>query len=342
MPPGCFGFSKRESKNSNVNKFFSTLVDQELCRRFSLAEIQKATNNFDWALVGHDAFGEIYRGYIQLDTNTNSATGTKIRVTIKRSSMTSSQGLHEFNNEVQWSCQLCHPNLVSLLGFCYEENKNEKILVYEHMSNGSLHEQLIRTRNLEPLSWKKRLQICIGAARGLHYLHSGAKYAIIHGDFSRKSILLDETWTPKLTNFSLSTRGPRSTSKKLIEKVSSRIASTCESIAPEYLFEGILTDKSDVYSFGLVLMYVITLKLNYYDKDEDSWRYTGNDDEVIDPYIRGKIAPECWKTFLGIMIRCLLFERSERPAMGEVEVELEQALELQESADAMMQFRFWF
>ncbi|CAI9275457.1 unnamed protein product [Lactuca saligna] len=59
-----------------------------------------------------------------------------------------------------------HKNLVSLLGFCDEGD--EKILVYEYEFNGSLEKYL----SSNSLTWGQRLKICIGAARGLEYLHN--------------------------------------------------------------------------------------------------------------------------------------------------------------------------
>ncbi|RHN44477.1 putative protein kinase RLK-Pelle-CrRLK1L-1 family [Medicago truncatula] len=134
---------------------------------------------------------------------------------------------------------------------------------------------------------KKRLEICIGAAKGLHYLHTGAKRPIFHRDVKPYSILLDNNMAPKLSQFGLSLQGKLSKSESKPIEVNA-ICGTYGFMAPEYAFHGILTDKSDVYSF----------------------------------------------VFMNIMKRCLNSgEPNERPTMGEVEVELEHALALQEEAD---------
>uniref|UniRef100_A0A2N9J8V5 non-specific serine/threonine protein kinase n=1 Tax=Fagus sylvatica TaxID=28930 RepID=A0A2N9J8V5_FAGSY len=105
-----------------------------------------------------------------------------------------------FRNELQLLCQLSHPNLVPLIGYCIDEP--EMILV-----NGSLSDRLFVTdSDSDPLPWKQRLKICIGVARGLHYLHTGVKHCIIHRDLKTRSILSDEKWEAKLSDFRLQTR----------------------------------------------------------------------------------------------------------------------------------------
>ena len=98
-------------------------------------------------------------------------------VAVKRLCRNSGQGLEEFKNEVILIAKLQHRNLVRLLGCCIQ--REEKILVYEYMEKGTLKSHLYGS-DMPPLSWKKRLEICIGAARGLHYLHTGFAKSIIH------------------------------------------------------------------------------------------------------------------------------------------------------------------
>ncbi|XP_028083095.1 probable receptor-like protein kinase At5g38990 [Camellia sinensis] len=139
------------------------------CRCFSLAEIQSMTNNFNEELViGIGGFGKVYKGFID-----NGATA----VAIKRLKAESNQGAEEFWNEVKMLSKLRHTHLVSLIGQC--SDCKEMILVYEYMARGTLADHLYKTsRNQTEIStfhltWERRLNVCIGAARGLDYLHSG-------------------------------------------------------------------------------------------------------------------------------------------------------------------------
>ncbi|ESW11439.1 hypothetical protein PHAVU_008G030100 [Phaseolus vulgaris] len=295
---------------------------EELCHHFSLADIRKSTNNFDRKrFIDLDGFGtNVYKGCLQHDDS-------DYTVIIKRCNK-DAIGRRErewdlLKNEIELLCQLRHPNIISLIGFC--NHKKEKIVVYEYTSNGSLCSHLQRGE----LSWKKRLEICIGVARGLHYLHAGAKRTIVHRNIHPRNILLDANMEPKLSEFNLSLQGQRFMSKPKPIIVDT-VPGVLGYMAPEYIINGIVTDKTDVFSFGTVLLEVVCGR-TYSDMIEEFLEKPV--EENIDLEIKGKIVPECWKVFIDIMQRCVDYEAEERPTMGEVEVQLEYALSLQEQAD---------
>ncbi|XP_024977853.1 receptor-like protein kinase FERONIA [Cynara cardunculus var. scolymus] len=304
-------------------------LPSDRCRRFSLTEVKAATGDFYHdRVIGKGGFGQVYKGYIDNGTTT---------VAIKRLNSSSKQGFHEFQTEIRMLSKTRHGHLVSLIGYCDEDG--EMILMYDYMTHGTLREHLYNTNNPH-LSWKKRLHICLGAAKGLHYLHTGANRAIIHRDIKSTNILLDENWVAKVSDFGLSKLGPRDQAQNYVPTM---VKGTIGYLDPEYYRTEQLTDKSDVYSFGVVLLEVLCARpvisrklpdeqVNLAEWGKSSYR-TGTLHKIIDPKVSGEIAPKCLRKFGGVAHSCLQDKGSERPVMEDVVGGLEFALQLQEAAE---------
>ncbi|XP_028799409.1 probable receptor-like protein kinase At5g38990 [Neltuma alba] len=196
----CFG----GCGSTSMQQPSTSATIEDLCHRFSLAQLRKSTNHFDSRLITHtDDFYRAYKGCISINGELKDVVVERLKGDFVDSD------LQLVKNNIIYRCQLHHPNVVSLVGFCDDEN--EMIVVYDYPPNGSLRDQL----NSKPptISWKKRLEISIGVARGLHYLHSGTKRTLIHRDIKPTAILLDENWVPKITFCSFSLKGPKFSEK---------------------------------------------------------------------------------------------------------------------------------
>ncbi|XP_057416629.1 receptor-like protein kinase THESEUS 1 [Lotus japonicus] len=308
----------------------SPILDLNLGLKFSLLEIQWATENFDAKhIIGKGGFGDVYKGVLK----------NGLRVAVKRSKPGSGQGLLEFRTEIMVLSKIHHRHLVSLIGYCDE--KYEMILVYEYMEKGTLRDHLYNT-NFPSLFWKQRLEICIGAARGLHYLHKGVYGGIIHRDVKSTNILLDENLVAKVADFGLSRTGPLDDHQSY---VITDVKGTFGYLDPEYFRSQQLTEKSDVYSFGVVLLEVLCARPaieSSFPREQVNlaeWgmlcKNKGMLGEIVDPAIKGQIDQNSLKKLSDTVEKCLQENGCDRPTMRDVLWDLEYALQLYNTMRAL-------
>ncbi|XP_010526844.1 PREDICTED: probable serine/threonine-protein kinase Cx32, chloroplastic [Tarenaya hassleriana] len=248
------GRSQQISEAETENSFTDgQILETPNLKIYTFSELKTATMNFKPnTVLGQGGFGKVYKGWVDEITLSPSKVGSGMIVAVKRLNSESVQGFAEWRSEINFLGKLSHPNLVKLLGYCWEDK--ELLLVYEFMPKGSLENHLFR-RNpaVEPLSWDLRLKIAIGAARGLTFLHSSNR-EVIYRDFKASNILLDSDYNAKISDFGLAKLGPSNEKSH----VTTRIMGTYGYAAPEYMATGHLYVKSDVYTFGVVLLEMMT------------------------------------------------------------------------------------
>ncbi|KAL2247345.1 probable serine/threonine-protein kinase PIX13 [Sesamum indicum] len=328
------------SSSAGLSRFSAALSDDACLageilpipnlKTYSFADLRNATRNFKSDMVlGVGGFGTVYKGWVDEKTLMPSKIGTGMMVAIKKLNPESMQGFEEWQSEVNFLGRLCHPNLVKLLGYCWEDK--ELLLVYEFMQKGSLENHLFR-RNaaIEPLSWDLRLKIAIGAARGLAFLHTSDKQ-VIYRDFKASNILLDGSYNAKISDFGLAKLGPSGGDSH----VTTRVMGTYGYAAPEYVATGHLYVKSDVYGFGVVLLEMLT-GLRALDTRRPSGQHNLVDwlkpllpqrrklKSYMDARIEGQYSSKAALQASQLTLRCLEGEPRKRPSMKEVVDVLEQ------------------
>lgn len=318
-------FRKSRRQNKQV---VPTRISAE--KNFTLSELQKATQNFSGQnLLGSGGFGKVYRGILPDGTF----------VAIKRHVAGSGQGFKQFYMELETLSKVRHRHLVSLIGFCQEAK--EMILVYEYMPRGTLRDHLPPLERYSvQLSWEKRLEIAIGAGKGLDYLHSGLNPPLIHRDVKSTNILIDADLSAKVGDFGLTRIGPTEGETH----VSTAVRGSFGYLDPEYYKWLQLTKKSDVYSFGVVLLELMAGRkvIDLSRAVENSqitevnlveWSRPFLQAETLNPIVdkslNGNFQTESMELVGKLVLRCLQEQAISRPGMDEVLRELETALRIE-------------
>ncbi|MBA0595995.1 hypothetical protein Gorai_012843, partial [Gossypium raimondii] len=233
----------------------------------------------------------------------------------------------EFKVEVEAIGRVRHKNLVRLLGYCAEGA--HRMLVYEYVDNGNLEQWLHGDVGpCSPLTWEIRMNIVLGTAKGLAYLHEGLEPKVVHRDIKSSNILLDKQWNPKVSDFGLA---------KLLGSgrsyVTTRVMGTFGLVellyvAPEYASTGMLNERSDVYSFGILLMEIISGRTPVdYSRPQGevnlvewikSMVSNRNAEGVLDPRLPEKPSSRALKRALLVALRCVDPNAQKRPKMGHV------------------------
>ncbi|XP_057772826.1 PTI1-like tyrosine-protein kinase At3g15890 [Salvia miltiorrhiza] len=282
-------------------------------RIFSLKELQLATNNFNYDnKLGEGGFGSVYWGQLW--------DGSQIAV--KRLKSWSNKAEVEFSVEVEILARVRHKNLLTLRGYCAEGQ--ERLIVYDYMTNLSLLSHLHGQHSAEcHLDWTRRMNIALGAAEGIVYLHHYATPHIIHRDIKASNVLLDSDFKAQVADFGFAKFIPDGATH-----VTTRVKGTLGYLAPEYAMLGKASESCDVYSFGILLLELASGKKPL-EKLSSTMKRPITDwalplacerkfSELADVRLDGKYNEEELKRVVFVGLICAHNQPEKRPTMLEV------------------------
>ncbi|KAF5186128.1 Pr5-like receptor kinase [Thalictrum thalictroides] len=250
-----------ENSSLEVEKVLSELGPKP----YSHGDLKKFTSNFS-ECIGFGGYGEVYKGRL------SSGVHIAVKILAKKDVVEET-----FMAEVMTMGKAYHRNLVKLYGYCYEHNI--KALVYEYMENGSL-DKILYEDHLANIEWERLYSIVIETAKGLVYLHDGWDDQIIHHDIKASNVLLDNNFSPKITDFGLAKLMKRDVSRVPLTRIRGSIGYN----APETWMPGShVTHKCDVYSFGMMLFEVLGKRRN---GEGENWF----PQQVWDKFINGQLS----------------------------------------------------
>lgn len=310
-------FKKKGDDQVRLEKFLKDYAALKPTR-FTYADIERITDRFKHKL-GEGAHGTVYKGKLS----------TEIEVAVKLLNNLDVDG-KDFINEMGTMGKIHHINVVRLLGFCADGC--HRALVYDFFPNGSLIKYISSPDNKETfLGWSKLQQISLSIAKGIEYLHQGCDYRILHFDINPNNVLLDQNFTPKISDFGLA---------KLCSKNQSMVSMTAARgtlgyIAPEVLSRnfGNVSYKSDVYSYGMLILEMVGGKKNV-DANQETlqvlypeWIHNMIEGTNIVSYIEDEADIRIAKKLAIVGLWCIQWHSVNRPSMKMVIQMLEGEIE---------------
>nr|KAJ0227870.1 hypothetical protein LSAT_V11C100018240 [Lactuca sativa] len=316
--PLLFQFDKKKIMSYALNKISHLRIPYE-------DHIESATDDMDDEnIISENDECVSYRGQLLWS-------GELIDIVAQEYDRHLSEGISKFEANALILSGLKHKNIVSFVGFC--EDPYWVIIVTKYEVNKSLDMYLSDSRSL---SWMKRLQICVGVAHGLSYLHyeEGRDYSVIHCNIKSSSILLDENWEPKITYFGNSIRTPVAQRHRLLHAKHSGTVGYMDAIYEKT--KGV-THKVDVFSFGVVLFEVLFgWEASSPNEENESLVQSaklhyekGTLEDMISSDLREEMDDQSFNIFSETAYCCLKAQRAQRPNMDQIVKRLEKAVELQ-------------
>ncbi|XP_019701269.3 LOW QUALITY PROTEIN: probable receptor-like protein kinase At1g80640 [Elaeis guineensis] len=274
--------------------------------------LEAASNSFsEFNVLAKGISGDLYKAHFN----------EGITALVKKLNGGKQEYEREFENEIDLLSIICHPNIISLVGYCF--HAETRFLVYEMMENGTLEAQLHGPTRGSALSWHIRMKIAVDIAKGLGFLHEHCNPPIIHGDIKSSSVLLDSEFHAKISDFGLAV-AVGSQNKANLQR-----SAALGYVAPEYVLNGEFTEKSDVYAFGVILLELL-MGRKPVEKTAPSqcqsivtWAVPQLTDRlqlpnIVDPVIRNTMELKHLCQVAAIAVLCIQPEPGYRPLIADV------------------------
>ncbi|CAJ1977481.1 unnamed protein product [Sphenostylis stenocarpa] len=330
----CLCFRKDESEalsDNNVEQYDLVPLDSHVT--FDLDELLKASA----FVLGKSGIGIMYKVVLE----------DGVALAVRRLGEGGSQRFKEFQTEVEAIGKLRHPNIATLRAYYW--SVDEKLLIYDYISNGSLDTAIHGKPGLvtfTPLSWSYRLKIMKGTAKGLVYLHEFSPKKYVHGDLKPSNILLGHNMEPHISDFgvgrlaNIAGGSPTLQSSRVAaEKQHGRQKSISTEVTTNVLGNGYMapealkvvkpSQKWDVYSYGVILLEMITgkssiVQVGNSEMDLVQWIQFCIEEkkpllEVLDPYLAEDADKE--EEIIGVLkiaMACVQSSPEKRPTMRHV------------------------
>ncbi|GJZ09456.1 leucine-rich repeat protein [Tanacetum coccineum] len=269
----------------------------------SYNELLKATDGFSTAnLIGEGGFSSVYKGIFDSDDDKF--------VAVKVLHLQNREAHRCFVAECEAWRNIRHRNLLKIITSCSStdfQGNDFKALVYEFMSNGSVHDWLHSSANTSKLNLLQRINILRDVATALDYFHNHCQTTIVHGDLKPSNILLDANMVAHVGDFGLA----RLLRTDLNQNSSTGVKGTIGYAPPEYGIGSEMTSSGDVYSYGILLLKVMTGK-----KPTDGITEAN-----------AKKVEECLIATIKIGVSCSLDSPPERMKIEIVVIELQRILD---------------
>eukprot|EP00257_Ricinus_communis_P022932 XP_015582794.1 protein STRUBBELIG-RECEPTOR FAMILY 2 [Ricinus communis] len=315
VPPACRTRNEKMSRRRSFAKKYKAPASAKI---YTVVELQSATNSFsEKNLIGEGSLGSVYRAEFP--------DGQILAVRNISMVSLSFQEEEQFMDVIWTASRLRHPNIATLLGYCVEHGQH--LLVYEYIKSLSL-DNVLHGEGYKPLPWTVRLNIALGVARALDYLHSTFCPPIAHGNIKASNVLLDEELKPRLCDCGIAILRPL-TSNSVKIKASEIAVGDTGYTAPEHGEPGTDNTKSDVYAFGVLLLELLTGRKPFdssKSRKEQSlakWASSRLHDnaylaQMVDPSIKRTLTSKTISRYADIVSFCIQPEKLFRPPMSEI------------------------